>query len=40
MRGEGQLAFPRTGHLHALFPTVIKGDVPKLSKNKSELLFK
>lgn len=38
--GEGQLAFLLTRHLHALFPTVIKGDVPKLSKNKSELLFK
>lgn len=38
--GEGQPAFPLTRHLHAPFPTVIKGDVPKLSKNKSELLFK
>ena len=38
--GEGQLVFPVTCHLHAPFPTVIKGDVPKLSKNKSELLFK
>lgn len=28
------------GHLHAPFPTVLKEDVPKLSKNKSEFLFK
>ena len=42
--GEGQLAFLLTRHLHALFAAlftaVIKGDVPKLSKNKFELLFK
>lgn len=38
--GKGQLAFLLTHHLHALFPTVIKGDVPKLSKKKSKLLFK